>query len=229
MVSFFLTCEHGGNQVPPEYQFLFTDAAEALKSHRGWDPGALALYRAMISDATTFSIYSETTRLLVDLNRSLNRKTLFSEFSAVLSPREKEAILNDYYYPFRQSFGDAAEAVLQKGDEIFHVSVHSFTPVFNGEIRNADLGLLFHPGHGDEKEWAVRWKRELQKEFPAFRIRFNYPYLGKTDGHVAALRLRFGVDYAGIELEMNNKYAYDERVQCGIVNAYHRLCNRPAE
>ena len=42
-----LTCEHGGNRIPPEYRALFRGATAALASHRGWDPGALALARRL--------------------------------------------------------------------------------------------------------------------------------------------------------------------------------------
>lgn len=222
-MKFFLSCEHGGNQIPKEYVSLFKDADTLLASHRGWDPGALDLFRAMHSENTSFSIYSETSRLLVDLNRSLHRRSLFSELTKGLSKEEKTQILNEYYHPFRNAFGQAAEDVVSKGDKIFHVSVHSFTPELNGVVRTADIGLLYHPAHNDEKQWAKRWKSELEKEFPNFRIRFNYPYLGKTDGHVANLRKRFGNSYSGIELEMNNKYANDPVVIKNIAKSYHRI------
>ncbi len=223
-MKLFLSCEHGGNQIPKEYSSLFKDADELLISHRGWDPGALELFRAMHSKNTFFSIYSETSRLLVDLNRSLHRRTLFSELTKGMNQQEKELILNQYYHPFRNAFAHAAEEVVLSGEEIFHVSVHSFTPELNGVVRTADIGLLYHPAHNDEKQWAIRWKSELEKEFPNFRIRFNYPYLGKIDGHVAKLRKQFGNSYSGIELEMNNKYANDQTVREGVAKAYFRIC-----
>ncbi|HLW07246.1 MAG TPA: N-formylglutamate amidohydrolase [Marinilabiliaceae bacterium] len=223
-MKFFLSCEHGDNQIPKEYASLFKDAESLLASHRGWDPGALELFKTMHSENTFFSIYSEISRLLVDLNRSLHRRSLFSELTKGLSKKEKEQILNQFYYPFRNAFGQAAQKVVSNRDKIFHVSVHSFTPELNGVVRTADIGLLYHPAHNDEKQWAKRWKSELEKEFPHFRIRFNYPYLGKIDGYVANLRKRFGNSYSGIELEMNNKYANNQTVIDSIAKAYHRIC-----
>ncbi|MFI4875804.1 MAG: N-formylglutamate amidohydrolase, partial [Blastopirellula sp. JB062] len=41
---------------------------------------------------------------------------------------------------------------------------------------------------------------------PDFRIRFNYPYLGKADGLTTSLRKKLTGDrYVGIELEVNQR------------------------
>ncbi|PTM08135.1 MAG: N-formylglutamate amidohydrolase, partial [Bacteroidetes bacterium] len=38
-----LTCEHGGNQIPKQYQALFPDKT-VLQSHRGFDLGSLDVF-----------------------------------------------------------------------------------------------------------------------------------------------------------------------------------------
>jgi predicted N-formylglutamate amidohydrolase len=224
-MKFVLSCEHGGNQVPAQYDFLFKNKEDVLNSHRGWDPGALDLFHAMHINKVSYSIYSETTRLLVDLNRSLYRRTLFSEFSGSLNATAREQVLKEYYFPFRKDFEDALDSLTANGEEVFHVSVHSFTPVLNGDERNAEIGILYNPEHNREKEIARLWKHILLKKLPEFRIRFNYPYLGKTDGHVAALRKRYGKFYAGIEFELCNKFRNDLVVYQEIVESYQVLCN----
>ena len=62
-----LTCEHGGCEVPAEYATRFSGRAALLRSHRGWDVGALTLAEEMAHalDAPLFA--STTTRLLIDL------------------------------------------------------------------------------------------------------------------------------------------------------------------
>ena len=72
-----LTCEHAFNTIPPEYQNLFTNARETLKSHRGYDPGALDLFYEL-KDLSDFSFFHETGRLLVEVNRSKGHSNLFS-------------------------------------------------------------------------------------------------------------------------------------------------------
>jgi len=222
-MTLFLSCEHGGNKIPVSYRHLFTQAGTALETHRGFDRGALELFQALEATGVYFALASQTSRLLVDLNRSLYRRSLFSEYSKVLDIAEKERVLNDHYYPFRRAFYNEAKKVVEGGDTIFHVSVHAFTPVLNGIERRADIGLLYNPSHGSEKEVAKSWKQALQSVFPGFIIRFNYPYLGKTDGHVAPLRKAFGSRYSGIELELNSKHAGNQAVIEGIVLTYQKL------
>jgi predicted N-formylglutamate amidohydrolase len=219
----FLSCEHGGNQVPDQYQALFEGAQTVLDSHRGYDKGALELFEALRLAGVHYNVFSTTTRLLVDLNRSLHRRSLFSEYTRNLSNTEKQLILEHYYYPFRNAFMHEALSVVRQDESVFHVSVHSFTPVLNGEARNADIGLLYNPGHGIEKLIAISWKERLQKLLPRFVIRYNYPYLGKTDGHVASLRKALGNQYAGIEFELNNKHAGNNEVYNAIALTYKEI------
>ena len=46
-----ITCEHGGNFIPIAYKELFPDQ-ELLDTHRGFDPGALSMAKAL---ATAFA------------------------------------------------------------------------------------------------------------------------------------------------------------------------------
>jgi predicted N-formylglutamate amidohydrolase len=221
----FLTCEHGGNQIPSPYQPYFVNAGEVLNTHRGIDKGALDLFRLIESQLNpVFAISSETCRLVVDLNRSLHRRTLFSEFTKPLSREVKQEILDRYYFPFRQAFIDALKKSIDEGKSVLHLSVHSFTPELNGVVRTTDIGILYHPGRPWEKAFAAQWKAALNKHLPQLRVRFNYPYLGKPDGHVAYHRKIYSdSQYAGIELEVNLKYAFDGEIYLGIVNALKEI------
>jgi predicted N-formylglutamate amidohydrolase len=218
----FLTCEHGGNQIPADLQPLFEGAGEVLDTHRGLDHGALTLYQLFEKDLKpAFAISSETCRLVVDLNRSLHRRTLFSEWTKPLSRDQKRQILDEHYFPYRQAFIDALKKNIDQNKHVLHLSVHSFTPVLNGVVRQTDIGILYHPGRPWEKAIAALWKASLAKYLPQMRVRFNYPYLGKPDGHVAYHRKMYPDPlYAGIELELNSKYAFDNTVYEGVVRAF---------
>ncbi len=226
-MKFFLSCEHGGCSIPEKYARLFKDAEHVLSSHRGWDPGALRLYKMMeTAGMVQYSGYSEISRLLIELNRSTHNRSLFSEYTASLGDSIKDELLRAYYLPFRNAFSDAVGEIVHKDEIVFHVSVHSFTPVLNNIIRNADVGLLYNPGHGMEREIAKRWKQILLSIIPGLRVRFNYPYSGKADGHVVALRKTFGNLYSGIELEMNNAFSEDVEVMRLISQSYSVLCEK---
>ena len=225
-MKLFLSCEHGGNNVPAEYADLFENAGEILNTHRGFDKGALPLFKKLAElEEVDFSIYSENTRLLVDLNRSLFRPTLFSEFTKGIDENRRNEILEHYYFPYRNAFHEQVQKAISEGDSVFHLSVHAFTPEIDGVVRNADIGLLFNPAHGIEKKIAVAWRKILQEIFPSLVIRFNYPFLGKPDGHVAPLRKEFGQKYAGFEFELNSKYAGNMAMYNDIAMSFSKLIN----
>lgn len=195
------SCEHGGRDVPDEYRHLFRGAKDVLDSHRGWDAGALAVFRA-ISPALANAAFSATiTRLLIDLNRSLHHPRVFSEFTRPLPRAARDEIAARWWRPWRESVAGTVAEWLAGDDLVRHISVHSFTPVLNEAIRNTDLGLLYDPARERERVFCLRWQALLQAR--GWRVRRNYPYLGSADGHPTALRRRFGPRYAGIELEMN--------------------------
>lgn len=208
-MKLILTCEHGGNQVPFEYLTYFNEAGRALDSHRGYDPGALDLFRYLLPLADQ-TYYSETSRLFVELNRSLHHPKLFSEYSNKFTTSQKKTILEQYYQPYRNTVEAGIAESLEGGREVLHISVHSFTPVLEGEVRKTDIGLLFDPSRREEKEFSKKFKSSLKAIDPTLLTRFNYPYLGIADGLPTYLRRLFPKAYHGIELEVNQKFVNKE-------------------
>jgi len=198
-----ITCEHGGNGVPRRWSALFAGCGGILDSHRGWDPGALALARELADILCAPLFYSTNTRLLVDLNRSLHHPRLFSDRTVALEPSRKKSLIDKHYLPFRNVVESEIRAALERGQRVLHLSVHSFTPALEGVVRNAGLGLLYDPRRPAEKEFCRKIKASLASALPELRVRFNYPYRGVSDGHTTALRRLFPERYAGIEIELN--------------------------
>jgi predicted N-formylglutamate amidohydrolase len=198
-----LTCEHGGNRVPREYAGLFAGATEVLDSHRGWDLGALPLAR-LLEQQLRRPLYSTTwSRLLVEANRSPTNRKIWSQFTADLPKQDRDRILERWWRPHREEV-EAAMAAATKRGQVVHVAVHSFTPVMNGEARNADVGLLYDSRRKREGEFCARWLAALRRADSSVRVRCNYPYLGKADGLATALRKRYPQSrYIGVELEIN--------------------------
>lgn len=207
-----LTCEHAVNHVPDDFTPLYEAHLDALNSHRGWDPGALELAQTLAVKFSAPCIAAQVSRLLVDHNRSPHNRSLWSEISRALSEQERAAILQQYYKPFRQQTGDWISARIDAGDRIVHLSVHSFTPVFDGQVRDVDIGLLYDPGRSDEAFFADLWKAELARLAPELRVRFNVPYRGRSDCHQSTYRNQYPcLSYLGIELEINQALLTDER------------------
>ena len=206
--AFLITCEHGGNRIPPRYRPLFAGFEALLASHRGYDPGALALARDLASALAAPLSFSTTSRLLIDLNRSPGHPALYSEATRHAPPEVRRAILETHYLPYRARIEAHVAAEIAAGRRLIHVASHSFAPVLGGEVRNADLGLLYDPARHGELELCRRWQAHLRTADPAWRVRRNYPYTGRSDGLAAYLRKRFAADdYVGVELEINQGHA----------------------
>ena len=202
-----ITCEHGGNRIPPRYRPLFAGFEALLHTHRGHDPGALVVARklAKVLDAPLF--VSTTSRLLIDLNRSIGHPKLYSEATRGVPANVRREILDAHYLPYRDAVEAHIAAAIARGSRVIHLSSHSFTPVLDGTVRNADIGLLYDPARAGEAELCRRWQDRMKERAPELKVRRNYPYTGKSDGFTAYLRRRFPADaYVGIELEINQKH-----------------------
>lgn len=203
-----VTCEHGGNLVPPRFRPVFSGRSRLLQCHRGYDPGALNLARRIAAELDAPLIFSDVTRLLVDLNRSDTSDELFSTVTRRLAPHERTLILRNHYVPYRRRVSRRVQQTLASKKSLLHLSIHSFTPRFHGVKRTADVGLLFDPGRSREAEFCRQWKRSLDALQPSRVVRMNYPYRGTADGLTTCLRSlpNAHARYAGIELEVNQRF-----------------------
>ncbi len=206
MDQLIVTCEHAGNEVPDAYRPLFVGHEHLLPTHRGWDPGALLLAHEMAERFDAPLYFDTTTRLLVDLNRSVGTPDLHSEATRQLPLAERRLILEHHYHPHRRRTEGAIHAAVEGGARAIHVASHSFTPELNGQVRTADVGLLYDPARPGEVSFSAAWLAALARSDPGLRLRRNYPYLGTSDGLTMALRRRHPPErYVGIELEVNQR------------------------
>lgn len=201
-----ITCEHGGNAIPAPFGPLFAEHRALLNSHRGWDTGALVMAEALAAATRAPLVASTTSRLLVDLNRSIGHPQLFSPMTRAASREVKAQIVAQHYRPHRDAVEDYVRQSISSGHRVIHIASHSFTPELDGVVRQADVGLLYDPRRRAEARLSTRWQASLAALHPELRVRRNYPYAGKADGLTSHLRKRFGEnEYVGIELEINQR------------------------
>ncbi|HEV3301907.1 MAG TPA: N-formylglutamate amidohydrolase [Planctomycetaceae bacterium] len=207
-----VTCEHGGNRVPAAYAGLFRPHRRILDSHRGYDPGSLELARACARRLKAPLHFATVTRLLVELNRSKGHQALFSAITKSLPQAERDVLLRDYYFPYRQRIeADLARAIAD-GRRAVHFSIHTFTPKLDRKVRRADVGLLYDPRRPGEAIVCKSIRQSLQLQRPDLLVRMNYPYGGKADGFTTTLRTKWPADsYVGIEIEVNQKWPLGDR------------------
>lgn len=206
-----LTCEHAGNKVPEEYRQLFRAKKGLLDGHRGWDPGALDLAKALAKKLECPLVVNLTTRMLIDCNRTLGHPELFSEVSKGLGRRHKMRLLAMHYRPHWRKV-EKSLAMKKNKTPVLHLGIHSFTPVLNGKKRTVDVGILYDPKRKRESDLAKRWGEALRELRPKLRVRMNQPYKGTSDGLTTALRKKYGIKrYAGLELEVNQAFPKGNR------------------
>jgi predicted N-formylglutamate amidohydrolase len=203
-VALILTCEHAGHSVPPMFRHLFRDNRQILQTHEGYDIGALAVARNLARSLSVPLFFAPETRLLIDQNRSLENRNLFSRFSQKATESQKNAIIADIYRPHRERIIHRIRMMMDANRPVLHCAIHSFTPVLHGRVRSADIGILYDPSSSFERRTVKGIRKHLTSSLPDFRIRFNYPYRGTSDGLTTSLRVLFGrTVYAGIEIEIN--------------------------
>ncbi len=199
-----VTCEHATSRVPDDLVALFRPHRAILKTHRGYDQGALAVAEHLAGTLAAPLFIGEVSRLVVELNRSPDSPSLFSAVTRDLDDSAKHAIIGRYYTPWRAA---VREHIARVPAPVLHLSVHSFTPVLDGKQRELEVGLLFDPRRPREKSICERWRRAINADPDAaeLRVKMNLPYRGTSDGHTTALRAVFPASrYLGVEIEVNN-------------------------
>lgn len=211
MTPVVVTCEHASNRLPRAYGRLGL-SARVLASHRAWDPGAAEVARRLARRLGAPLHLGHWSRLLVDLNRSPHHKGLIPSRAfglavpgnRALSPAERGRRILRYYAPYRAAVLAAIDEAMRECGFCLHVSVHSFTPRFMGQVRNADVGFLYDSARRAERDLAVRAAESLRKT--GFLVRFNYPYRGTADGLTVFCRRAFAKSaYVGVEVELNQR------------------------
>ena len=213
-----LTCEHASNKLPAAFRNAVP--AGVLETHRAYDIGALAVFRKLVKFAKPeFHCEGKFSRLFVDLNRTITNKSAFSDYYKLLKTRNKNAAekakaqATKYWTEYRAAIEkfvarslSQPKRVAKTAPNIVHLGIHSFTPVLNGKKRNTDIGILYDPSRPAERKLAQVIKAEINRLHPEMKVRFNYPYKGTSDGLTTALRKKIGPRYAGLEIEINQKF-----------------------
>jgi predicted N-formylglutamate amidohydrolase len=160
---------------------------------------------ALALDAPLFA--ATTTRLLIDLNRSIGHRQLHSEATRGLARLARSDIAAHFYRPHRDAVESEVARRIAAGQRVLHVASHSFTPELHGVVRQADVAWLYDPRRPGERAFALQWLNALKKRRPELKLRRNYPYEGKGDGLTALLRKRHAPEeYVGMELEVNQRF-----------------------
>ena len=145
-----LVCDHASNSVPPEYDNLGLPEA-AFARHIAYDIGAAQVTLALSRLLNAPAVLAGFSRLLIDPNRGADDPTLVMKLSdGAIIPGNRHAdaaIIGDrisrYYRPYHQAIATRIAAARASGIAPAIVSLHSFTPVFQGYTRPWHIGVLW--------------------------------------------------------------------------------------
>ncbi len=184
-----LLCDHASNRIPRAFGTLGL-GGDALQSHAAWDPGAyeIALRLARSLDAALIS--ASFSRLVYDVNRPPESPQAIRTASEIydvpgnidLSAEQRRARTEAIYLPYHRAIDGLLEMRGAVGRTNVLVNIHSFTPVFHGEERRVELGILH-----DEDSRLTDALLDCASRFTALRIEQNQPY-GPEDGVTHTLR-----------------------------------------
>ncbi len=149
-----LICDHASNRVPDGLNKLGLSDAE-LARHIGWDIGAADVTYRLSQRLSAPAILAGYSRLVIDCNRALDHRGLILPESdqtpvpgnAALVEVQRETRIGALYDPYHTAIADQIERLRAHGapDEApVVVSIHSFTPVFDGIERPWHVGILWN-------------------------------------------------------------------------------------
>ena len=84
---------------------------------------------------------STTTRLLIDLNRTIGHRQLHSEIGRGLTRAQRQQVVAEHYRPHRDAVESEIARRVAGKEAVIHIASHSFTPVFGGIVQTCRCGL----------------------------------------------------------------------------------------
>lgn len=171
-----VVCEHASRHIPAEYGQLGL-AEEAINSHIAWDPGALPVAKQMAKMLGACLVSGTMSRLIYDCNRPPDAPSAIPIRSEAfdipgnvgLTEAERAARIAQVYAPFSKALSN--EIARHRDSLRLMVTIHSFTPVFDGITRDVEIGLV----HGQDAGFAQAMMA-MKPRNGRYCIRLNEPY-----------------------------------------------------
>ncbi|MDW3224412.1 MAG: N-formylglutamate amidohydrolase [Paracoccaceae bacterium] len=140
-----LVCEHASKAIPEAYGDLGLSAA-ARDSHIAWDPGALGVAQRLSELLDAPLVAGGVSRLIYDCNRPpeapgampVRSEAYDIPGNAALDASAKAKRVAQVYAPFKAALSEVLSLVQARA----MITIHSFTPVYLGQPRAVEIGVL---------------------------------------------------------------------------------------
>lgn len=178
-----LVCEHASNQFPQPWGDLGL-RPDQLASHAAWDPGALAVARGLSERLDATLIHATASRLIYDLNRAPDMPGAMPAKSEVhdipgnvgISREERLARARAVYFPWANALHNLVAERIALGRRPVIVTVHSFTPVYFGQPRAVEFGVI----HDADPRLSIA-VLDAAKSITKLNAQLNAPYSAQDD------------------------------------------------
>ena len=210
------TCEHASQALPPGWTWPEEDAW-IVDTHWAYDLGAAELSEELARALRAPALLAAFSRLLADPNRPEHSEELFRQkaegrlvhLNRAIDEEERQRRLEGYYRRYHQ----ALDALVARSSAELLFSVHTFTPVYEGQVREVELGVLFDR----EEAWAEKLAKVLTRA--GFRVGLNEPYSGKEGLSYSVDRHAWTHSRRSLEIEVRQDLAVDAVKRAAIVEA----------
>ena len=201
-----LGCDQASQRVPKSLVDMGLDPF-ARRCHLAVDIGAGGVTKKLAKSLGVTAVVHNYSRLVVDCNRQLMDPSAFLEYGdGILVPgnrnlhqEDKDLRASALYWPYHCAIDEQVQRLRKAGPPPAFISIHSFTPVLNGESRKWELGILW------DKDERLRdiFLKDLRAA--GFVVGDNEPYSGKApqdftiDHHAEEV----GLPHIGIEIRQD--------------------------
>ena len=149
--DFLLTADHAGRAIPRRLGKLGLPDHE-LDRHIAWDIGIAGVTERLSTALNATAVLQTYSRLVIDCNRDPSVASSIPEVSETtpipgnidLSPADRAARRIAIFEPYHARIRALLDARQAAGRRIVFVAMHSFTPVFKGESRAMQVGVLYN-------------------------------------------------------------------------------------
>ncbi len=222
---FVLTADHAGKRIPARLGTLGIAASERDR-HIAWDIGIAGVTERLSSALDAAAVLQTYSRLVIDCNRDPSWPSAIpaiSEFTEIpgnrdLSPADRAARADAVFHPYHDRIALLLDARATARKRTILVAMHSFTPVFKGEPRAIEIGVLFFRRTG-----LVSIMLDLLRDEDDLTVGENAPYAISKDSDysIPFHGERRGLEH--VELEIRQDLIATETGQAAWADRLARL------
>jgi len=224
-----ITAEHASNALPDGYSWTENDLKYFANDHWGYDPGSLDMALFLAKELKCLLVHSLYSRLLLDVNRSTSATDLFRasgdghlvDLNRDITYEEEQTRIIKYHH----SYYNALREISIKIDPTYIFSVHSFTPLYEGQVRTLECGVLIN--YSDDLGTKITEGIKHRN----YNAALNEPYDGKQGLNAldTLIYAKYPVHRQGVEFEFRNDLLTDPekapKMKLDVLETITEACN----